>query len=389
MLLSTLINEHADNDALLHLADLLRNDRDPNVRKHLARIFSNRMGENTEKALLGSLATETDDGVLIEAIKGAAFSKSVKTLPSLLSLIKEGSPAVKREAALAIASYNSHESLGYLLSLLANEGDKETTAAAQAALSILSPHMVLDRLRRDAGSEDVATRMTALSAICRAIRSNRIPEYEEILNQALSDPESRVRREALRGLSETSSLNAVEVFHQLLLSDPDPLTRIEAAKALVTQSGAEMGEVAWKLSEALRKEPDAAVRSAIAGLYGSFDRTDKKVCDTLRELCYADRDESVRLMASQTLYNYSGRLSSETASAYQADAVKIVMDILRSSGSSSVKSSAITVLGAIGNETEIAFLQTLAGDSSEEEVKQRAIRAIEQIKGKGSKKDGR
>ncbi|MHA1569507.1 MAG: HEAT repeat domain-containing protein [Alphaproteobacteria bacterium] len=91
----------------------------------------------------------------------------------------------------------------------------------------------------------------------------RTPEAREALIAALSDEDSLVRRRAIRGLGKTWRNQAVEPLSAVLIEDPEPNVRRQAALRL----GRIFSEEAYRSLDAARFDTDFSVRRAVmAGL---------------------------------------------------------------------------------------------------------------------------
>jgi HEAT repeat protein len=91
----------------------------------------------------------------------------------------------------------------------------------------------------------------------------RTPEAREALIAALSDEDSLVRRRAIQGLGKTWRNQAVEPLSAVLIEDPEPNVRRQAALRL----GRIFSEEAYRSLDAARFDTDFSVRRAVmAGL---------------------------------------------------------------------------------------------------------------------------
>jgi hypothetical protein len=91
----------------------------------------------------------------------------------------------------------------------------------------------------------------------------RTPEAREALIAALSDEDSLVRRRAIQGLGKTWRDQAVEPLSAVLIEDPEPNVRRQAALRL----GRIFSEDAYRSLDAARLDTDFSVRRAVmAGL---------------------------------------------------------------------------------------------------------------------------
>ena len=91
----------------------------------------------------------------------------------------------------------------------------------------------------------------------------RVSAAKDALILALSDNDFLVRKRAVHALGKTWGHNAIEPLGEVLLSDPDPRIRRDAALKL----GRIFSEDAYRALEIAQSEPEAHVRRAImAGL---------------------------------------------------------------------------------------------------------------------------
>ncbi len=124
----------------------------------------------------------------------------------------------------------SNLSVQDLLQKLASDQDLPTLAEL-SVLSDLGPADV--RLLQDRWLAIPETRrLYAVRSLVEEARENLHLFLGGLLRLALSDPNSQIRQLAIQGLWEEISEDLVGPLVQLLLNDPDPAVRAEAAKAL-------------------------------------------------------------------------------------------------------------------------------------------------------------
>ncbi len=102
----------------------------------------------------------------------------------------------------------------------------------------------------------------------RAIASSDEPAVREAFTRALSDPVRQVRRAALKAGSGRPGLLPLDVLSELIATDPDWESRVEAVTAL----GASLEQAAYVGLDAAVADPNEFVRAAAAREIRALER---------------------------------------------------------------------------------------------------------------------
>jgi HEAT repeat protein len=380
MLLCTLLSERSNPEVLATFQSLVQTDPEKDVRKHLARILAQHPVPSSNAAVLSSLNTEKDEDVAAELIKSVAYVQNREAKSALLTVLSDGSPRLRHEAAVALFTLNmGEEAKGKLVDLAAG-ADLGAAKEARVLLGALDPGAAADRISHSFQNGDLGERLEAVSDLRGIIQLKKDASAFALFKSALADPEWAVRREALAGLAESGQADGLPILVNTLASHPDPATRAEAARALAKNPDFPADEVIARLTESLGVEVDAAGRKAIIGVFGLVEGADPRVCSALENVVQNDRDSSTVLLASQTLYQYSGRLPGSDGAGYRNAAVHAVARALAGTLSSADRIRAIGILGSIGGKPESGLLANLADSDPSEELRRAAREAVEQIR---------
>ena len=149
---------------------------------------------------------------------------------------------------------------GAILARVKWDGDRENRLQAVRQL-IRKPNATSAEVLAVLLSQDEDSVIRRIAAI--GLGKLRVPEAKEALIAALSDEDSLVRRRALQGLAKTWRNQAVEPLSTVLIEDPEPNVRRQAALRL----GRIYSEEAYRSLDAARFDTDISVRRAVmAGL---------------------------------------------------------------------------------------------------------------------------
>jgi hypothetical protein len=115
-------------------------------------------------------------------------------------------------------------------------------------------------LERDASSDDVDLRRTALSSFFDLYHASHPSDVLDMLTEAASDDNLDIRTTAFESLTRLEG-GLVEIERKL--DDPDPEIRIVAIDVMASQGQ----ESAWNAISLLRQDPDEQVRSRVNHLF--------------------------------------------------------------------------------------------------------------------------
>ena len=181
-------------------------------------------------------------------------------VPTLITLLQDPSPDVRRTAALSLGKIAEPNSIPALVTSLNNDADARvreysawaigqsgTTLSDEAALALVTalgdemPNVkhaaaasleyaqpqkpLLQLLRQAMAISEVETRI----AIVRALSEFGTPSAYSLFLQALKDSDPRVRQTAVAGLGELGDPRAIRMFRKILLNDDHEGVRTEAA----------------------------------------------------------------------------------------------------------------------------------------------------------------
>lgn len=247
------------------------------------------------RAFLYGLLDADDPEIVAHAVAALRDDEE----PRLLSLLTHASPAVRRQAALGLASrHDSMDALDALVETARVDPDPRVRETACRALGAFGAAAV-ERLRERLGDPEASVRRTVVRALVRADRAAAIP----IVAPLLGLPPSSTTVEAARALAavghdearDETSESALQWLVSVLTHE-DPGLRSAAAVALVAvaPSGAPLDAV----RTALAHEEDRVVRLGLARTLISSDLdTSHPARDALIQLLEGDDMPAVQAAA--------------------------------------------------------------------------------------------
>ena len=205
--------------------------------------------------------------------------------------------------------------------------------------------------------------------------NNYLLSFDGFARSLLDDADAPIRAAAIRLLDETDDLQLAPVYIHLLESDPDPLTRAEAAHALgLFVYNAEMEEV----PAALQKEiEDALIRAAgdakneIAQRYA------------IESLGYSSRAEVPALLESAYWHEESKWTASAVIAMGRSSNTRWQEDVLRAlaNENNAIRLAATQAAGDLELSAARDALLQMLEDEDDEEVFSAAVWSLSQIGG--------
>lgn len=122
-------------------------------------------------------------------------------------------------------------------------------------------------LERDAASDNIDLRRTALSSFFDLYRTSHPSDVLDMLTEAASDANIDIRTTAFESLTRLEG-GLAEIEKKL--EDPDPEVRIVAIDVMASQGQ----ESAWNAISLLRQDPDEQVRSRVNNLFLELNHED-------------------------------------------------------------------------------------------------------------------
>ena len=150
------------------------------------------------------------------------------SIPALVTALKDDDAKVREYSAWALGQSGDMLSDDAALALVTALGDEvsEVKHAAAASLEYVAPRKeILKLLREIMAISEVKTRI----AVVQALSEFDTPLAYPLFIQASKDPEAQVRQTAVAGLGELTDRRAMPLFRYLLLQDKDEGVRTEAA----------------------------------------------------------------------------------------------------------------------------------------------------------------
>lgn len=201
-------------------------DADPRIRLAAAEGLA-RCGGGDVRTVSTALNAEADSRARAALVHALGASRSPEAVVELSSLLRGDDPALRFEAVRALGESHAPEALGPLLDALRDD-DRNIRAAALDALGRLGDARAADPLSRGLDESDRDLRRTAVFALDRVAT----PRAMERLTGALDDPDREVRITAARIIGRIGDEDALSAVERLADSDPDPLVRRAACRAI-------------------------------------------------------------------------------------------------------------------------------------------------------------
>jgi AAA family ATP:ADP antiporter len=201
-------------------------DPDPAIRRISAEILADTDSGTTDTMASG--LRDPDPGVRIAALRGAARRGDPSLLPDVVRTLGDADPAVRAEAAEALAACSSagRDLRPGLEPLLADPDPSVRARAAKAILRLSDAADGRGVLEEMAASPDPEWRSAAVDAL------GDLGDGLGMVRKALADQDPSVRRAAASALRGFSPKGSMEPLLEAL-GDPDPTVRDEAVETAV------------------------------------------------------------------------------------------------------------------------------------------------------------
>jgi len=228
----------------------------------------------------------------------AAAKRSSRAAHCLVHLIRAGAPG-RRDLVLALGSAVPHdgEAVGLLVSAL-NDEDVRVRAAAAKGLGSpgwAAPSDVVKGLINVINAASPSVRIAAIDALAQ-LAARVTVTAAEAMQATLSDPDATVRARGASAFGESWSNHTEydEILDQAL-HDPDPGVRVAAAFALQKTHGDPLPSLRSALSDA-----DSAVRAAAIHALSALAQSDEAVQLDIANML-TDPDNGVAVSAASAL----------------------------------------------------------------------------------------
>lgn len=298
----------------------------------------------------------------------------------LVSLLTDEDGHVRANAAIALSSLNSPETVKHIKPLLLDEY-ADVQEAAINALSRLKKWLNVDEIMKGLSDKNPVLRKnyaailgfmgaeTAIDALGNTLRDSNIkvraavvdalglidtPASLKFLLLALSDESPDVRKYAAIALARIDSEEVIEPLI-LLLNDPNVFVRVSAAKSLGNKRDKKAVE---PLIKALSDKSGFVRITAIEAL-GNFK--DDRVKDIMLKLLN-DSDAEIRATAIESLSIFSG-------------VAKKIIPLLKDR-EWAVRKKAVDVLGKFFKDESSAYLKESADTDEDYQVRETAARYL-------------
>ena len=213
-------------------------------------------GEAERGPLLAALACRTPDTALRGA-RGLARLGDLRALGALLTLSRESDAALRRSAALALASLPDPRARRRLAWML-NDTETSVRDAALQCLGNLEPPLDVAERALHAGQEDIRTR----GLVSLVQHGTGLERGEVLLGDALDDESAKVRSEAFRTLWAWNRNEPLDAIARALRARfPDIRKRGVTELLALAKAGTGKDTATKQLSEIIA-DPDEGVAKA-------------------------------------------------------------------------------------------------------------------------------
>ncbi|MFK7820579.1 MAG: HEAT repeat domain-containing protein, partial [Planctomycetaceae bacterium] len=206
---------------------------------------------------LNRALTDPDEQVRAKAAAGLSHWSSESSARRLLTLLKDRSVEVRRNAATALVKTPTREFLGTIVEVLKQESDEATQLSLIQAVGQIGSVEHADVLYSLTKSESLDTRVAALRALTKVKDKRALP----LLVSLLKDPDERIREKAATGIGFNGNLAGIPRLSELMKSDRSQAVRIAAVRALGNIGSSECIPV---LKGALQDEAQIRCQAVIA-----------------------------------------------------------------------------------------------------------------------------
>jgi cyclophilin family peptidyl-prolyl cis-trans isomerase/HEAT repeat protein len=200
-----------------------------------------------------------------------------KAIPSLIRIMATDTAPVAQMAAFAIGEIESADGSAAILSALQNSkissplrarvieaAGKLVAADRKSEYAEKLGKAILKNLANESAKESGQNREVVLLGITALIRA-RPDDGDVVLSGFLSNGDARIRSDALNAMARLRSKTAIPRLKSILMSDPNPVARANAARAI---GAAEDKESVTHLLRAALTDDDSRVRVGAIGALG-------------------------------------------------------------------------------------------------------------------------
>lgn len=216
--IAALKDEHARNVAMLaHVKDENEVLRRESLHYITLKIASSKLRQRYKDDLV-ALLKDADPDVQLAGLHGIRFVDAKDTIPRLIELSRNVHKEVASAAGLALALYDTAESVAALVALTESE-DPELRMRASIDLRRSSRPEAKETMKRLLEDADARVRATALQGFVYWLRRGQVKEVLPKLISMLADPVGKVRAAAANTLGECRDAKAVPPLLGLLERD--------------------------------------------------------------------------------------------------------------------------------------------------------------------------
>jgi HEAT repeat protein len=202
-------------------------DDDPRVRDAAGRSLGRRSEPEAVPALIRALESERHTSVRQTLLRALGSAGTPEAIDALLDRRLDEDPAIRYAVARGLGRAGDPRGYDPLVEAL-DDASSEVRLGAMQALGELGDARAASLLAGRLSSPDADVRRAAAEALASVATA----EQADALVSALGDDEWQVRIAAVRALARLDRRHAREPLRRVAASDPDPLVRETASRAL-------------------------------------------------------------------------------------------------------------------------------------------------------------
>ncbi len=334
---------------------------DPLTRRHCAALLAEIATLSQRNTLLAALSDD-DERVRASAAKAFLRLKTQVALPQLLNHLKDPSALVRAAAAQAISQIGDPAATQPLAEAL-HDSDPRVRKAAAHALAAVADESAVPAFSQLLSSTDTEFRTLAIQALSRLKATDFLDEIQGELRYGLP----QIRAAAAQALGDMEDPDSQDLLI-FALSDPSPLVRAAAADALgKLRSTPSVKPLASLLMSSSGPSPQPeSVRRAAASALGTI------AAEPAREaLSFAlgnDPSSFIRIISAESL-----------ALLNDNSGIPLLISFLKDD-SVAIRKAAAVALRRMRVEAALDALIYVSNKDPNEEVRQVATKAIEEIR---------
>lgn len=238
------------------------------------------------------------------------FEKRCRTRNELLALLAEGGASERMFVLEKLASYGDAESVGFLYDYLKGDPDPSVRGEVIRLYDRKKLPGATDALMEAYRSDpDANVRAYAMARLLDRNRSN--PQIRQMILDALGDESPIVRVSAVSSLNHLRPKGDVSLLARSLRNDPEPMVRVEAARALCWRRPLKVD----LFITVLTSDADPKVRYASLG--GLSRNPPRRALAALAKAAKGDADEPVRSRAAEILRFMNGEADEDGPEGYE------------------------------------------------------------------------